>query len=192
MFPATSVALRYKVKLPSERAPKPKAFNREESLAKLALKYFESHGPAQVKDFAWWSGLTVKDAMLGVELNKSKLIKEIIEEKDYYLSPALSFPEPSEPVAFLLSIYDEYTIAYKDRSGLGEERIAEKLLSMGNALTAVVILDGKIVGTWKRKLKKDTVEFKLSLFGKHNKKETDAIQEATENYKQFQLSDDIT
>lgn len=169
----------------SERAPKVIKFGREEALAKLAWRYFESHGPAQVKDFSWWSGLMVKDSQVAVELNKHRLVKETIEEKEYYLSPALNFPNPSEPVAFLLSIYDEYTIAYKDRSGLGDDRIAETLLGMGNALTAVVILNGKIVGTWKRKLKKDTVEFKLDLFGKFSKKEMDAIEEAKENYRKF-------
>lgn len=169
----------------SERAPKVIKLGREESLAKLAWRYFGSHGPAQVKDFAWWSGLTVKDAQLGVELNKSKLAKETIEEKDYYLSPATSFPKIKESIAFLLSIYDEYVISYKDRSALGGEKNAAQLLAMGNALTAVVILNGKIVGTWKRKLKKDTVEFKLDLFGKFSKKEMDAIEGAQENYSKF-------
>ena len=43
-----------------EIVPKRKKLSREEALAKLALKYFTSHGPAQNRDFAWWSGLSCK------------------------------------------------------------------------------------------------------------------------------------
>lgn len=43
-----------------ERVPKAKKMSREQALAKLARNYFMSHGQAQLKDFSWWSGLTVK------------------------------------------------------------------------------------------------------------------------------------
>ena len=45
-----------------ERAPAGRTLNREAALAELARRYFTSHGPARATDFAWWSGLTVKDA----------------------------------------------------------------------------------------------------------------------------------
>ena len=45
-----------------ERAPKAKTRERAEALAELAKRYFASHGPATVRDFAWWSGLTLNDA----------------------------------------------------------------------------------------------------------------------------------
>lgn len=56
---------------------------------------------------------------------------------------------------------------------------------MGNALTAVVILNGAIVGTWKRKLKKNVVEFDINLFNKLSVKEMEAIEKAKEEYKLF-------
>ena len=37
---------------------KPAPLERDEALAELAGRYFASHGPATLKDFAWWSGLT--------------------------------------------------------------------------------------------------------------------------------------
>lgn len=32
------------------------------ALAEIAKRYFSSHGPATLKDFAWWSGLTLAEA----------------------------------------------------------------------------------------------------------------------------------
>ena len=54
--------------LMEESVRKAKKLNREQALAKLALNYFTSHGPAQLKDFSWWSGLAVKDARDALDL----------------------------------------------------------------------------------------------------------------------------
>jgi hypothetical protein len=59
-----------------ERAPKAKTFNRNEALMELTRRYFTSHGPAMVQDFVWWSGLTVADAKLGLEMAKSHLMRD--------------------------------------------------------------------------------------------------------------------
>jgi hypothetical protein len=84
-----------------------------------------------------------------------------------------------------LSIYDEYTIAYKDRSDLSDARDIERMISMGNALSAVIIMDGKVAGTWKRKIKKDSVEISLSTFKKLSKRESGYLSQACEEYGKF-------
>jgi hypothetical protein len=45
-----------------ERVAKTENMSRDQALATLALRYFTSHGPAQLKDFSWWSGLGDKGA----------------------------------------------------------------------------------------------------------------------------------
>ena len=168
-----------------ERVPKVKKVDRSEALSRLALKYFNSHGPAQIKDFAWWSGLTFKDAFAGLDAVKAKLIQETQDGKTYWFSPAIKITKQKKLNAFLLSIYDEYTIAYKDRSALGDGRYFERLILMGNALTSVIIIDGKIVGTWKRLLKKDKVLINASLFRKLDVYEKQALKIAANNYGKF-------
>ncbi len=168
-----------------ERVPTTKHIDNQEALGKLALRYFTGHGPAQRKDYAWWSGLSVKDATAGLDLVKSKLQQETVDGKTYWFSSHVAPPLSQSPKAFLLSIYDEYTIAYKDRSALGGEQYVEKLLSMGNALTAVVILDGAIMGTWKRIIKKETVSIVLSLFRTVSEKERNALADAAHHYGTF-------
>ncbi len=168
-----------------ERVPKTKKLRREEALMQWALRYFVSHGPAQLKDFAWWSGLTLQDAQQGLDLTAPQLAHEIIDGNTYWFSPSTKTAKPKAPQALLLSIYDEYTIAYKDRSALGGERYLEKLLAMGNALTSVLILDGKIAGTWKRVIKKGRIEITMNPFRPLRKDEREAIKAAAAGYGEF-------
>lgn len=169
--------------LVSERAPQAKKLSREESLAKLTYKYFSSHGPAQIIDFSWWSGLTQKEITEGLDLNSGKLFSEEIDGKTYWFSEKVD-QKPVEK-AHLLSIYDEYTIAYKDRSALGSERYIEKMIALGNFLTSVIIINGLIVGYWKRILKKDRVEIALTFYPELSEKEKDLVHEAAEEYGAF-------
>jgi hypothetical protein len=53
--------------------PKAKKLSREQALAKLALNYFTGHGPAQLNDFSWWSGLAIKDSRSALDFIKSEL-----------------------------------------------------------------------------------------------------------------------
>jgi hypothetical protein len=92
---------------------------------------------------------------------------------------------PKIPSAFLLSIYDEYTIAYKDRSDLSEARDIERIVSMGNALTAVIVLNGRVAGTWKRTLKKNRIEIRLNPFRRLSKNEHEALESEVARYGKF-------
>jgi hypothetical protein len=56
-----------------ERVEHSDRLDREQSLAKLAFKYFTSHGSAQLKDFSQWSGLAEKDARSALDMIKSRL-----------------------------------------------------------------------------------------------------------------------
>jgi hypothetical protein len=50
-----------------ERVPAQRRMARDEAVAELACRYFASHGPATLTDFAWWSALTVGDGRRGLE-----------------------------------------------------------------------------------------------------------------------------
>ncbi len=176
-----------------DRVPKYRALTREEALAKLALKYFTSHGPAQTRDFAWWSGLSAKDAKEAANSIQSKLTQAKLNGKEYWFFSGICDRRQGSQIArfylseqaFLLSIYDEYTIAYKDRSDISEERGIERMISKGNALNAVVVLDGKVVGTWKRTMKKDKLEITLNPFKKLNESKLEVVKEAAGRYGKF-------
>ena len=53
--------------LVSEKLPESGAIPREDALVLLARKYFRSHGPATLEDFAWWSGLGIVECRKGID-----------------------------------------------------------------------------------------------------------------------------
>lgn len=160
--------------------------SREEMIANLVRRYLQGHGPAQVQDFAWWAGMTKKDATIGFESIKSDLIVETRDDKTYwFFPPAPDAQADITSTAFLLSIYDEYTIGFSDRSDLGNERERELLIQMGNGLTAVLILGGRVVGTWKRRQSTKAMTVTVTLFRKLTVAEQHAVQDAAERYAAF-------
>lgn len=158
-----------------ERAPDGRRLARDEALAELTRRYFLSHGPATAHDFARWSSLTLADARQGLEASGPDLRQAQIEGQTYWFAgemPPLCDPSPT---AYLLSIYDEYTIGYKDRRAIGEGEYGERLRLMGNALQNVIILDGRIAGTWRRVSSKSSLAIDLNPFWPLSDAEREAI-----------------
>ena len=171
-----------------ERVPVAKAFTRREAaLAELSRRYFLSRGPATVQDFAKWSGLTITDARHGLEAVRGQLSEMTVDGQSYWRSPSGQAPKATvpTPTAHLLSIYDEYISGYKDRSAIIDPGYGDRLKAMGNDLTAVILVNGQIVGTWKRTLTKETVVVELNLFTSPTRAENKAIEAAAQQYGVF-------
>ena len=52
-----------------ERVPPAANVPRDEALLELTRRYVVTRGPATVRDFSWWSGLTIADAKRGIEMS---------------------------------------------------------------------------------------------------------------------------
>jgi hypothetical protein len=125
-----------------ERAPNARRLPRDEALAELVRRYFSSHGPATVRDFVWWSGLTVADTRRGLAMTRA--VRESIGGIDYWRigRPA---PAPSAAAVRLLPIYDEYVVAYRDRVAVPH---VTARLPHGVIFRHALVVDGQVAGTW--------------------------------------------
>lgn len=168
-----------------ERVPPVAKLKRDETLAEFARRYFASHGPATAQDFAKWSGLTSGDAKRGLEAVKDQLQHEALNSSEYWLSPTRSPAKVASPTAYLLSVYDEYITGYKDRSMIAAPEVVAKLFTMGAALTYVVVIDGQIVGSWRRTLDKEAVVIEINPFKRLAKAEQRAVAAAAQRYGRF-------
>lgn len=171
--------------LMDERVPAAAPLTYDEALTELSRRYFRSRGPATPADFAKWSGLTLSEARNGLEAVKNEFAQVEAGGQVYYLPPTSLPITAAAPRAFLLSIYDEMISSYKDRSAIGEAEVGLKLLSMGNALTHIVLLEGQIVGTFRRELKTKQAVLELNLFRAVTPREDEAIVAAADQYSTF-------
>ncbi len=169
-----------------ERVPEARELSREEAIGELTLRYFTSHAPATLKDFVWWSGLTVGDARNGLEMNKSKLVNEEIDGQTYWIPNSLSVPAAGADSLYLLPAFDEYMVSYKDRSAaLDPDRTKEAITGNG-IFKPIIVVNGKIAGIWKRAFKKDSVLIEKSLFGKLSDSENELFQSKAREYGDFE------
>jgi Winged helix DNA-binding domain len=157
----------------------------DEALAELALRYFTSHGPATLQDFIWWSGLSASEARCGFEAIKSNLFQETLNKVVYWMPPDISLPK-DQASAFALPGFDEYLLGYKDRNAVLESEHAEKVCPGGNGVfAATIVINGRVVGTWKRVIKKSSMEITALPFTTLKKPERCAFEAASKRYAAF-------
>ena len=170
-----------------ERVPQSKSLARDEALTELTIRYFRSHGPALLGDFAWWSGLTFREARAGLEMARHHLDQETIDGKTFWFGPLERVHKPETPTVRLLPNYDEYLIAYKDRSASFDPAVQKRIGARDNVLFAhIVVLNGQVIGGWRRTIKKNEVTINATLLVKLSKSERLAFQRAAEHYCRFQ------
>jgi len=169
-----------------ERVPAAKQLTKEESLATLALRYFNSHGPATLKDFTGWSGLPITAARQGLNLIKDQLHKETLSELEYWGPADAPDIKANDNQIQLIPNYDEYLVAYKDREIIYDGQNDDHLSREGNPLfNNIILIKGQIAGVWRRTIKKKEVVMDLQTFTPLNKTEQAKLDKEVARYKQF-------
>lgn len=165
-----------------EHIPATAQLSREEALAELTKRFFTSHGPALVNDFTWWSNLTTADAMAGIALNRGQLESLQVDGKTYWFAERTPLAPRNEPIAHLLPAYDEYTNAYKDHSTLYDPRYSAQVIASAGI---VIVVDGVIVGAWKRVIERQRVVLRIRRFHELTPEQEQALDRAIERYSAF-------
>lgn len=167
-----------------ERVPKGKTLVREEALATLAERYFTAHGPATLADYAWWSGLTIAYCKAGLEMIKNKLVNETIGSNTYWFADeGLNYVKPAN--VYLLPNYDEYIVSYKDRSSTIDLKYIDKADPRGTIFNNTLIINGKVMGIWKKEVKKNKAIVSVAPFKPLSKLTLSALNTASERYAKF-------
>jgi hypothetical protein len=168
-----------------ERVPEKTSLHREEALVKLAQKYFNSHSPATVQDFCWWSGLTLTEARQALEMIKKDLVIEETGSQTFYISNTYATPPPLQEAAYLLPAFDEFLISYKDRTNILAVEHHPKAFTTNGIFWPLMLVNGTITGSWKRTVVKNRVIIEPTFFKRVDKKTRQLIEEAAAAFGRF-------
>jgi hypothetical protein len=171
-----------------ERAPAVPMLDHDAAVAELTWRYFNSHGPALVRDCGWWSGLTVSEINRGLEANATRLQNCVVDGRTYWfsaLAPTGGAPELSS--AYLLPNYDEYTVAYRERD-LYYDRAANAVGDPRQDVPFrnVLLVDGQVMGRWTATPRGDVVNIELRWSFAPTPCQREAIEVAAAQYASFQ------
>ena len=170
--------------LMDHRAPNARVLKKDEALSELAMRYFKSRGPATVKDFGWWSGLSAADARNAVNIVSTDLVQEQLNGETYYfLSSKEGNDIPLKTRVHLLPSWDEYTVAYKDRSLVIDQKFQSE--SGHGIFSPITLVDGNLKGIWRRELKANSVAIEIRYFGSLSKSTREKVIATTRLYAKY-------
>jgi hypothetical protein len=171
-----------------ERTPATRALEPDEAVAELARRYFTGHGPARPQDFAWWSGLRVADAQAAIAALGTALTSRRVGDDTFWAAarPASRRRPRESPRVHLLPSYDEYVVAYRNHAPIVETGHAKTLSIRGGFVgAAVVTVDGRVAGSWRRTLGRKGVTIQAQLLVPLAAPARAALDREAQRYGQF-------
>lgn len=166
-----------------EWLPPQATLDRDQALAELARRYIAGHGPASVRDLAWWSGLTLRDAQVAWDLARPAFEVMQVDGIDYAFV-ASELPV-TQPAVHLLPAFDEYLVGYADRSAMIAPADLRRVIGANGLFNPTVIINGRVAATWKRELRKDRVDITCLPLRALSAGELKAITRAAKDYGRF-------
>jgi hypothetical protein len=167
-----------------ERVPPAPTLKRNDALAELTRRYFSSRGPATIHDFVWWSGLTVREAKVGLEEVKAGLEEDRIDGRSYWFVESSAPHRAVSGSVYFLPTYDEFGIGYKDRSALASIP-RPRGIAAAREFAHLLLVDGQLVGRWKRTVKPTTMLIEVQPFRSLNQREERALAAEAERQGRF-------
>ncbi len=143
-----------------ERVPAAVELPHEQAVAALVLRFLTGHGPAAVKDITWWSSLLARDVRAALAELGDAVHRELVD--DLELWSAVDAPATAGPGGVqLVQLYDELLVAFTASKHLHDSG----RVSSAHALPhlAVVLEDGRVVGSWRRLVHRGEVVVETAL-----------------------------
>jgi hypothetical protein len=143
---------------------KPPKFDRSRALAELARRYLGAFSPATDRDFAYWSGLPLRDVRAGLDAIAAEIEPVSVGDEEM-LALRGSLPRlPAAGQLRMLGNFDTYLLGWKDRSfAVADEHAVHVEEGGGGWIRPVIVEDGIVVGGWRSARKGGRLEITLNL-----------------------------
>ena len=162
-----------------------------ESLRELARRYLRSFGPATVSDFAYWSGMRVRDSKPAFEAisgltedvsisgQRGKYL--VLKEDADQLCSSRDLPLRVR----LLPQFDALIMGHKDKARFIEPSARGSVFLPRANVTATVLLNGRVEGVWRMRKEKRRWRLEISPFRELSPEEAEAVSDEVEGLREF-------
>ncbi len=166
-------------------------WDEDDALRGLVQRYLRSFGPATVSDFAYWSGMKVRDAMPAFEAIADsteevsitgKRRKYLILEED---TDQLCGTEVLSTHARLLPQFDALVMGHRDKTRFIDPSHNSEIFLPRADIAATILLGGKIAGVWNIRKHKKSWRLELSPFRDLSEEERETIELEVESLQEF-------
>jgi hypothetical protein len=120
---------------------------KEAALAELAVRYLNAHQPAEPEDMASWSGVQQGEAKRAWQAIADRLVEVQTIRGPRWCLRSRRHPARRGLVRLLPS-FDEYLMGWKDREPAVTAEHWRRVNRGGGWLHPVIVVDGRVVGTW--------------------------------------------
>ncbi|RMB61192.1 winged helix DNA-binding domain-containing protein [Tessaracoccus antarcticus] len=128
--------------------------DRTAGIAELLRRYLVGHGPATIRDFAWWTKLPLRDIRAALPEATMDLEDDGADEPSYWRAGLLDEvaavgKDASRPL--LLPGFDEFILGYQDRTfAMTAEQEVLLVPGRNGVFRRSVVVDGAVKGFWRR------------------------------------------
>jgi hypothetical protein len=165
-----------------KRVPATAKISKAEAITKLAKQYFNSHSPATLKDFAWWSGFSETEVKMGIAELGKQLEYFTLDDVTYYHF-GIENRIFNYNASSLLPCYDQYTVGYSQSREIVLP-VNSDHAKIGNGIFKPLLLsENEIVGTWKKIKKSPFVE--IQALSRDTEIYTKRVEEAIQKFRSF-------
>jgi len=125
----------------------PPARDPDDPAAELVRRFLRGHGPATVRDLAWWSSLRVTDLRRAAAALGDELRRDEVDGLELWSAADAPSP-PAAPGVQLVQAYDEHLVAFTASKHLTDPgRLVGR---RERPYMGVVLHDGVVAGSWGR------------------------------------------
>jgi len=157
----------------------------DEALAELAWRYFSTRGPATLRDFSWWSGISAADTRRALEMVRPRLVSVQDGGRGYWFAEQSLAPSPGSRID-LVQCYDELIISYNQtRDVLNGPLAAFKVPGDIDGFRHVLLMDGRLLGHWRVRAVRGRPEVETRTAARLNGGQQGELTRAVDSYRRF-------
>jgi hypothetical protein len=169
--------------------PKQKAIDPESAQRFLLRAYLRAYGPATARDFVFWSGISMKEVATVWKSVEDEFTEVELEDRKAYIlredESALRKSSLRNSNLRLLANFDVFLLAHAEKSHMVHDRHYKLIYRNQGWISPVILLDGRVVGTWSHKVAGKKLAIVLKPFSKLPKSLHPQIGAETERIAKF-------